>query len=88
MLEFRGEIEEKCLKIKKLEFIKLREGGVFFSEVSRKKIKKEEEEYSLRNRVLRETNYCTKNMKKMYILAKSRFLIKPPFYEKISNCEI
>ena len=44
MLEFRGEIEEKCLKIKKLEFIKLREGGVFFSEVSRKKIKKEEEE--------------------------------------------
>ena len=60
----------------------MREGGVFFSEVSRKKIKKEEEEYSLRNRVLRETNYCTKNMKKMYILAKSRFLIKPPFMRK------
>jgi len=66
----------------------LREGGVFFSEVSRKKIKKEEEKDSLRNRVLREADSCTKNMKKMYILAKSRFLIKPSLYEKISNCEI
>ncbi len=66
----------------------MREGGVFFSEVSRKKIKKEEEEESLRNRVLREDNSSTKNMKKMYILAKSRFLIKHPLYEKISNCEI
>ena len=76
------------LKNQKTRVHKIERGGVFFSEVSRKKIKKEEEEYSLRNRVLRETNYCTKNMKKMYILAKSRFLIKPPFYEKISNCEI
>ena len=66
----------------------MREGGVFFSEVSRKKIKKEEEKDSLRNRVLREADSCTKNMKKMYILAKSRFLIKHPLYEKILNCEI
>tara|TARA_B100001109_G_C18861727_1_gene474371 strand:+ start:2637 stop:2837 length:201 start_codon:yes stop_codon:yes gene_type:complete len=66
----------------------LREGGVFFLKVSRKKIKKEEEEESLRNRVLREDNYCTKNMKKMYILAKTHLLIKLPLYEKTSNFTI
>ena len=48
------------LKNQKTRVHKIERGGVFFSEVSKKKIKKEEEEYSLRNRVLRETNYAEK----------------------------
>ena len=66
-----------------------RPGGVsfFFSSfISRKK--KEEEEESLRNRIIRGQKTSTKNMRKMYILAKTRLLIKQPLYQKTTNYEI
>ena len=66
-----------------------RPGGVLFffsSFISRKK--KEEEEESLRNWIIRGHKSSTKNTRKIYILAKSHFLIKHQLYQKTTNYEI
>jgi len=60
----------------------------FFSIFNSRKKKKEEEEESLRNRIIRGQKTSTKNTRKMYILAKTRFLIKQPLYQKTTNYEI
>ena len=66
-----------------------RPGGVkFFFSSSFSRKKKEEEEESLRNRIIRGQKTSTKNMRKMYILAKTRLLIKQPLYQKTTNYEI
>ena len=64
-------------------------GGVkFFFSSSFSRKKKEEEEESLRNRIIRGQKTSTKNTRKMYILAKTRLLIKQPLYQKTTNYEI
>ena len=70
-------------------WVEKREGGAFFylSFFFLEK-KKEEEEESLRNRIIRGQKNSTKNTRKMYILAKTRFLIKQPLYQKTTNYEI
>ena len=64
-------------------------GGVkFFFSSSFSRKKKEEEEESLRNRIIRGQKTSTKNTRKMYILAKTRLLIKHSLYQKTTNYEI
>tara|TARA_B100001029_G_C15014275_1_gene426279 strand:+ start:934 stop:1164 length:231 start_codon:yes stop_codon:yes gene_type:complete len=63
-------------------------GKVFFISFSFSRKKKEEEEESLRNRIIRGQKTSTKNTRKMYILAKTRFLIKHSLYQKTTNYEI
>jgi len=70
-------------------WVEKREGGsVFFIYLFFSRKKKEEEEESLRNRIIRGQKTSTKNMRKMYILAKTRLLIKQPLYQKTTNYEI
>jgi len=63
-------------------------GVIFFFSSSFSRKKKKEEEESLKKRIIRGQKTSTKNTRKMYILAKTHFLIKHSLYQKTTNYEI